>query len=610
MEVSTWICNPTLVAAEAFLALYVVLTLLRASANDLEDLPGLGTTAFVSLCLGNVFCAGYWGTSPTPFSLLPHWRHLLLISTGAAILLAEIVFYSVGRVADFSQYCFGAILGYVLLHTVFFSTLLFPLRCVPNKSTRGIATFSFTISVAPPTNASAPEPYQVPVQVWYAREPDASSRPATLWTSGDPDTQEAESRVLVSAILENIKLPRFLLQHVALCQHPRIFHCSELAAGDLKLVGNAPIVIYSHGLYGWRQLASSTTQKLVNAGFVVLALDHCPTAYVSRPPGAAASYTKFDFHLPKDVQGESQEKVFYNEGLNRRAAEVQALIDALLSANDYENGQINNNNNNNVVIRNIRAITDPRKLHLVGHSYGASTVALVCSRDPRIASAVFLDSWMFPLTPEDLERGSLSATTLFLSASLWDLGKFQVPWRHTYSLASRARGVPSFVIKAMGAEHQNFSDIYLLCGAPLLAGMLGSVNPFEFTEDYNSLIVRFFEQRNDLIVIGDSSSSGNAATIAENEENSCISINFSSCGGDELGNRIEGYGLEKYSLSLLNDYGGGGRVEEGDNGIVVAVGGEVSRLAAYLSREKDLSSCDVYRDDLIENKSEEEEVIN
>ena len=600
MEVSTWICNPTLVAAEAFLALYVVLTLLRASvANGLEDLPGLGTTAFVSLCLGNVFCAVYWGTSPTPFSLLPHWRHLLLISTGAAILLAEIVFYSVGKVADFSQYCFGAILGYVLLHTVFFSTLLFPLRCVPNKSTRGIATFSFTISVAPPTNASAPatEPYEVPVQVWYAREPEASSRPATLWTSGDPETQEAESRALVSAILDNIKLPRFLLQHVSLCQHPRIFHCSELGSGDLKLVGNAPIVIYSHGLYGWRQLASSTTQKLVNAGFVVLALDHSPTAYVSRPPGAAARYTKFDFPLPKDVQGEPQEKVFYNEGLNRRAAEVQALIDALLSASDYENGPINNNNN--VVIRNIRAITDPRKLHLVGHSYGASTVALVCSRDPRIASAVFLDSWMFPLTPEDLERGSLSATTLFLSASLWDLGKFQINWRHTYSLASRARGVPSFVIKAMGAEHQNFSDIYLLCGSPLLAGMLGSVNPFEFTEDYNSLIVRFFEQRNDLIGDSHSSSSGNAAMIAENEENSCcISINFSSSGGDELVNRIEGSGLEKHSLSLLIGYGG--RVEEGDNGIVVAVGGEVSRLAAYLSREKDLSPCDVYRDDLIE----------
>ena len=597
MELYTWIVNPTLVAAEILIALYVVLTLWRASSEHVSS-SLLGATALASLCLANIFFSVYWATSPTPLSLLPHWRHLLLIFSGAAILLAEIVFNAVGGVTDSSHFCFGAILGYMLIHTVFFCTTLFPLRCIPNKSAQGIgiATFSFTISVTPPSSnasATATVPYEVPVQVWYAREPDVSSRPVTLWTSGDPETQEAESRALVSAILKNIKLPQFLLQHLALCQHPRIFHCSELAAGDLKLDGNAPIVIYSHGLYGWRQLASSTMEKLVNAGFVVLALDHCPTAYVSRPPGAAASYTAFNYYLPKDLEGQPQEKHFYNEGLVRRAAEVQALIDALLSVNEY------GPNSNNVVVRNIQAIIDPRKVHLVGHSYGAGTVALVCSRDSRIASAVLLDSWMFPLMPEDLERGSLSASTLFLSASLWDLGKFQVPWRHTYSLASRARGFPSFVIKAMGAEHQNFSDIYLLCGAPLLAGMLGSVDPFEFTESYNSLILRFFQQRNELI--GDSSNSGHA-TIAE-DESSCISINF-SCGGDELVNRIEGVGREKHSLRQLNNGGGMGEIEDGIAGCDAAVGGEVSRLAAYLGKEKDLSICDVYRDDLIEDRGE------
>jgi hypothetical protein len=106
-----------------------------------------------------------------------------------------------------------------------------------------------------------------------------------------------------------------------------------------------------------------------------------------------------------------------------------------------------------------------------------------------------LDSWMFPLDEHTLDEGSISAPTLFLSSSLWNLGSQQVVARTRYSAATQARGLRSFTLKCLGTDHQNFSDLFLLCFSGLLPG-LGSLDPFLFADGLNEIVCKFFEKRN------------------------------------------------------------------------------------------------------------------
>jgi pimeloyl-ACP methyl ester carboxylesterase len=445
------------------------------------------------------------------YKVVTHWRTLLIFSASLAFTISFSItsYHEYGLVS----YIYSAVLGYILLHSLFFGSYLFAIRQVeasPKEAKTIIATHSFTIPITLPTTGphfvhQGQQTYAIPIQVWWQTTAAfAADKPAaTMWTSGDPKTQDAELQVLLTSILKDIKLPTFLFQHLALFEHvsPRVVfapECPECPRPSLdKSVQRRPVVIYSHGLFGWRQLASSAITRLVSEGYVVLSLDHSPTAYITRPP-RGGKYLPFDFRLPPGFGGTEKEHEFYNSGLERRVLELQAVMDfvcggaATLCARGLGRGE----GDEGGAAAMLAELVDPQRLHLFGHSFGAATIASVCARDSRVKSAVLLDSWLFPMPAEDLAHGS-RATILFLSSSNWNLGKAQISRRTQFVDATKQKGVRAFLIRVNATDHQNFCDIFQLCASPLLTGMIGPVDAYALMNSLNTVVAKFFARADD-----------------------------------------------------------------------------------------------------------------
>ena len=472
-------------------------------SNRASETPELSLCAMVTTLVAkiSIYCAlasfaAYYLTSRT-YRIVTHWRTLLIFSSALALTIAFSIssYYEYGL----NSYIYSAVLGYILLHSLFFGSYLFAIRQVeasPKEAKTIIATHSFTIPITLPTAGShfvhqGQHNYSIPVQVWWqttAEFADGKSV-ATMWTSGDPKTQDAELQVLLTSILKDIKLPTFLFQHLALFEHvsPRVVFAPDCPRPSTdKSMHRRPVVIYSHGLFGWRQLASSAITRLVSEGYVVLALDHSPTAYVTRPP-RGEEYLPFDFRLPPGLGGTDQEHVFYNSGLERRVLELQAVMDFVCTG-EVGGGE----GDQGGAAAMLAELVDPQRLHLFGHSFGAATVASVCARDSRVKSAVLLDSWLFPLPAADLERGSRNASILFLSSSQWNLGKMQISRRKQFAAGTKQNGTEAFLLRVNCSDHQNFCDIFQLCASPLLTGMIGSVDAYALMSSLNTVVAKFF----------------------------------------------------------------------------------------------------------------------
>ena len=83
-----------------------------------------------------------------------------------------------------------------------------------------------------------------------------------LWTSGHPEVANDESWYLTKHLSVLYKLPHFLLKHLILART----NSSWTKTLELYLTKKHPVIIYSHGLYGWRQCGQNTCETLASFG--------------------------------------------------------------------------------------------------------------------------------------------------------------------------------------------------------------------------------------------------------------------------------------------------------------------------------------------------------
>lgn len=150
-------------------------------------------------------------------------------------------------------------------------------------------------------------------------------------------------------------------------------------SGSKQVVPPHPVVIYSHGMYSWRQISSNTFEMLASHGYVVFACDHSPSAMVTRHYSAVERGVMegYDYALPDHIQPATiEERKHYSEGLDTRVHEITSLID-FIQAED--------------IIHKFNVKVD--RVHLMGHSFGAGTMTAVACRDrQRVASCMLCKS--------------------------------------------------------------------------------------------------------------------------------------------------------------------------------------------------------------------------
>ncbi|KAL6049527.1 Platelet-activating factor acetylhydrolase [Balamuthia mandrillaris] len=148
-----------------------------------------------------------------------------------------------------------------------------------------------------------------------------------------------------------------------------------------------PVVLFSHGLYGFPALYNYICCRLAALGYVVVAVGHTDgSGVILSPKTGEVLYANNP--LPKERTLDEEWK-FRNNQLNIRVKDLQNALDIVSKLNNSEES---------IFYRSL----DLNRVAAVGHSFGGATCAGLLlfsdqSSSSKVKGAVSLDGWMFPL---------------------------------------------------------------------------------------------------------------------------------------------------------------------------------------------------------------------
>ena len=280
---------------------------------------------------------------------------------------------------------------------------------------------------------------------------------------------------------------------------PAHFYYPENAAGEY------PLVIFSHGAFGYYQSNFSTYAELASTGYIVAALDHPHHAFFTADTNGQTVTvdTNFIGDVMKINDNTSDEEVyaFSQSWIKLRTDDESFVLDTIKAAKENKSLDDTWHTDDQTVILSVLAHTDIDKIGLMGHSLGGAT-AVTLGRERRDIDAVIdLDGTMLGEI-NGVENGKNVYYSEPYPIPVLDFTKEtdyndreQVksekgyPYVNEY-VTGNAKIGKTVAFKDVG--HMDFTDLPLI--SPFLASMLGSgeVNHEETLHTINSIVLNWF----------------------------------------------------------------------------------------------------------------------
>ncbi|MBQ6235120.1 MAG: dienelactone hydrolase family protein [Clostridia bacterium] len=263
-----------------------------------------------------------------------------------------------------------------------------------------------------------------------------------------------------------------------------------------------PLVVFSHGAFGYYQSNTSIYIELASNGYVVAALDHPHHAFFTEDTDGKTVIVDMDFMNTALTLNEQTgaEKLYalYTEWMALRTADMNLAVDAIKAGATDERWFVPEKNGD--AIRTVLNMTDTGRIGLMGHSMGGATaVALGRERDD-ITAVIDVDGTMLS-EYTGVENGELTVreepyTVPVLAFDNWD------SYNDTEEYVAQGGLHPNvtllknasegFQTTVRGAKHMDFTDLPLL--SPFLGNMFGSGerDTKETMTIVNSLVLQFF----------------------------------------------------------------------------------------------------------------------
>ena len=259
------------------------------------------------------------------------------------------------------------------------------------------------------------------------------------------------------------------------------------ASGDTEPF---PLIVFSHGAFGFRGSNLSTFEDLASNGYVVCSIDHSHHSFFARHTDGSSTLVNPDFlnDAVNITNGAYDEGVSYektHEWLALRTADMNFVLDELLH---HESGQIPDD---------VSTLIDADKIGLAGHSLGGATAASLGRERPDVDAVAVLDGTMFG-EEVAFENGS----------AILNENPYPVPLLNLYNeshsddaqaqglsydnLSASANAVEAYDVVIRGSGHLNFTDLPLF--SPALARVLGTgeVDSRYCIETMNQIVLQFF----------------------------------------------------------------------------------------------------------------------
>lgn len=295
---------------------------------------------------------------------------------------------------------------------------------------------------------------EIMVQVWYP----------TDQTEGETAPYLENLDVIGPALAEQFGLQPFMFNHVNLSK--------TAAHPDAPVIGEElPIILFSHGLTGFRGQNTGMVQELASHGFVVATVDHTfGNVLTAFPDGRIEFYDPCRIEPSCDVTAQNG-----GRKLERQWAEdLSFVLDEMAKwTADPNNPFYNRLNLENVGV--------------FGHSTGGGTAVLFCHDDSRCRAALPLDGWVLPV---DDEITGLAKPVMFISTPAW-LGEENAA--RGQAMFTHSTG-PAYALAIAGTEHYDFSDMPLFSPLTHQLGLSGTIDGERVTSILNQYAVAFFRQ--------------------------------------------------------------------------------------------------------------------
>ena len=276
-----------------------------------------------------------------------------------------------------------------------------------------------------------------------------------------------------------------------------------------------PLVVFSHGAFGYYQSNTSTYMELASNGYVVAALDHPHHAFFTEDTdGKMVIVDQAFLNEALELSGEGSEDdnneetlAIYRRWMELRTADMNLAVDALIKAG--RDGELDESwflpDNDSAVILDVLRMADTSKIGLMGHSMGGATSVALGRERNDIAAVIDIDGTMLSeytgITDGKFTVNEESYRVPVLEFVNWEQATELAEHIEEYRAESGAypndelirHAVSGFTTTIKGTMHMDFTDLPLL--SPMLGNLLGSGerDTAEVMTIVNSKVLEFYD---------------------------------------------------------------------------------------------------------------------
>jgi len=276
-----------------------------------------------------------------------------------------------------------------------------------------------------------------------------------------------------------------------------------------------PLVVFSHGAFGYYQSNTSTYMELASNGYVVAALDHPHHAFFTEDTDRKMITVDQDFLKEAlEMSGEGSEYdnkeetlAIYRRWMDLRTADMSLAVDALIKAD--RDGEIDESwflpDYDSAAILDVLRMTDTSKIGLMGHSMGGATSVALGRERNDIAAVIDIDGTMlseytgivdgkFTVNEEPYEVPVLEFVNWEQTTEFADhIEEYRAESGAYPNVELIEHAESGFTTTICDTKHMDFTDLPLL--SPMLGNMLGSGerDTAEVMTIVNSIVLEFYD---------------------------------------------------------------------------------------------------------------------
>lgn len=303
------------------------------------------------------------------------------------------------------------------------------------------------------------------------------------------------------------------------CEVPVHFYYPDAADAREKF----PLVVFSHGAFGFYKSNYSTYMELASNGYVVVALDHPHHSFFTKnTEGKTVTVdTEFFNNAMRINEVTTTEQEIFDlsaQWLSLRTADVNFAIDTFEGYDGksaFSDSWYFADDYNKEMIMHALIMTDFDEIGLMGHSLGGATAEMLGRSRSDISAVIDLDGTMLganlalePCAPFDFE-GKTYTEKYIINEEPYPVPilnidndehhfsrvaakEIDMPYSNNVVMDNAIEGYDTYFAKS---GHMNFTDLPMF--SPVLAGLLGKgeIDAEYCIDETNGLVLEFFNAK-------------------------------------------------------------------------------------------------------------------